>query len=79
MARIILVTPTGENSVGMIYKDTEAFQVAALLQALCTTPEYTYYVEHRQNGFKRRTQPQSLTSIVGNIKPLYDLLKGLYL
>lgn len=80
MARIKLVTPVGETSVGMIYKTNEALHMASLLQALCTTPNFEYWVEFKdEKGNNIRRQPQRFDITVGNIKPLYDLLRHLYI
>lgn len=79
MGRIKLITPAGETSVGMIYSDNEALQVAALLQALCTTPNYVYWVETGTGQNKKRKQPEPLQEMIGKIKPLHDLLMPLYI
>ena len=79
MPKIILVTPAEEIKVGTIKSPVEAFQCAALLQALTTTDNYTYYVEHWYKGKKRRTQPSSIIDKIRNCKTLYDLIKPLYI
>lgn len=79
MAKIILVTPTEEIPVGTIKSTIEAFQCAALLQALAIHSGYTYYVEHRVKGTLKRTQPDSLKATIANCKSLYDHIKPLYL
>lgn len=79
MPKIIIVTPAGETVVGTIKKTIEAFQCAAILQALVTTKDHTYYVEYRHKGTLRRTQPDAITTTIGNCKPLYDLIRPLYI
>ena len=71
-AKIILVDPVGNETVVATFRSTiEAFQAASLFQAICNTDNYTYYVDYhvKGKGF-RRTQPDSLSSLVNNSKVL---------
>lgn len=78
-AKIILVSPTtGETVVGNMRSTVEAFQAAALFQAITNTPGYTYFVEYRLKGETRRTQPDSFRSTVLNLVTLTDHLRSVF-
>jgi hypothetical protein len=79
MPKIILVTPTAETVVGSIKTQSEAFICAALLQALATTENFTYWVEFKNKGTLTRRQPDTIATTIGNCKPLYDIIRPLYI
>lgn len=70
--KIIQVGPTGEETIVATFSaDIEAFQAAALFQAIIGEDSmYKYYVEMRHKGQTRRVQPDPLRFTINNIQTL---------
>jgi hypothetical protein len=62
--KIVLVNGTIETTVATFSALNEAFQCAALLQALVNSQNYIYYVDYKHKGTLRRTQPDSFKTMV---------------
>lgn len=76
-SKIILCGPgNSETLVASFRSSVEAFQCAALLQAITNSDNYVYYVDcHIKGKGMRRIQPDSITSTVFNSPNLLAKLK----
>lgn len=82
MAKIILFDELDrEHLVATFKTDIEANMSASLLQALLLPDSKKYYRVITKNKYKESCSriPEDLTRYVGNIKPLYDSLRHLYI
>lgn len=79
-AKIILIDPVNnETEIASFHSTVEAFQCAALLQALVVSDKYIYCIDHYIKGKgNRRTLPDSFTHTIGNSLHLFTCLKAYF-
>lgn len=79
MANIILINGMIETKVATFKSTLEAFQCAALLNAILhPDSKYIYVVDHKHKGTNKRTQPDNLRQTVSNLTYLYEHLKPIF-
>ena len=81
MAKIILIDELNNEHLVATFKcDSEAYMSASLLQSLLLpNSKKTYRVITKGKLGVRQSIPNSLSSYVGNIQPLYDSLRHLFI
>lgn len=79
MAKIILTNGQTETLVATFKSTLEAFQAAALFQAILHPgSNYQYIVDFKERGTSKRRQPDSLTNTVNSLTYLREHLKPIF-